>query len=273
MTFLGLPAKLARAAIVVLVTLDLVALAAFSLHRTTTISTTIRPLSQGTAAAPSTSTQPIGTTPTIPVPTGGGAVSIPVSNPTGSSGTKPSTGKHPTKGTHPKAPPSKPPTTGIPPITAAEIGKCPVKLDKPAQMGGVQSLVPFAPAFGPFSAEAFASAAAYQPELELLGPILAEYPTFAPKVAPLLNPVLSLFATGSNGLFNVISPLYSPHRTAVLAAETKLATFFAPYSKKLVGQPLAGCVVDLEAALVGDTKPGAATPSATQPAAQRTVKK
>jgi hypothetical protein len=267
MTFLGLPAKVARAAIVVLVALDLVALAAFSLHRTTTTSTTIRPLSQGTAAAPSTPQQTVGTTPTIPLPSGGGSVALPVSDSTGSS--KPSTGKHPAKGTHPKTPPTpKPPTSGVPPITAAEIGKCPVKLDKPAQMGGVQSLVPLAPAFGPFSAEAFAAASAYQPELELLGPILAQYPSLAPKVAPLFAPVLKLFATGSNSLFSLISPLYAPHRTEVLVAETKLATFFAPYSKKLAGQPLAGCVVDLEAALVGDTKPGAATPAVTKSAAK-----
>ena len=128
-----------------------------------------------------------------------------------------------------------------------------MKLAQPAHAGGVQSLVPLAPAFGPFSAEAFAAASAYQPELELLGPILAQYPKLAPKVAPAMSPLLKLFGMGSNQLFALLSPLYSPHRPQVLQAETKLAAVFAPYSKKLAGQPMAGCVVDLEAALVGDT--------------------
>lgn len=138
------------------------------------------------------------------------------------------------------------------PVSA--IGKCPVAIARPADIGGVQSLVSLAPAFGPFSAEAFAAAAAYQPELELLGPILAEYPKLADSLKPALRPLLTLFGTGSNGLFNLIAPLYSPHRTQVLKAETRLATELAPYSAKLAATPLAGCVVDLEAALVGDTK-------------------
>jgi hypothetical protein len=40
----------------------------------------------------------------------------------------------------------------------------------------------------------------------------------------------------------------------VLSAETQLAAALAPYSAKLAGTPMAGCVVELEAALVGDTK-------------------
>jgi hypothetical protein len=155
--------------------------------------------------------------------------------------------------TTPASAPASAPATAVPAVQVAALGKCPLKLSTPKEMGGVQSLVAFAPAFGPFSAEAFAAAAAYQPELELLGPILAQYPQFAPIVAPLLKPVLSLFATGSNSLFAVIEPLYKPYRTQVLSAETKLAAALAPYSAKVAGTPMAGCVVDLEAALVGDT--------------------
>jgi hypothetical protein len=235
--------------IVGIVVLDLLGLIGLAVHRTTTTTTTIHPLAQPVPAPPTNPGK-------LSLPAGegppSGPVTIPVANHLGTGKGTPTRHRTTPTTTHHHAPtPPKSPPGPTAPVT---IGKCPVKLAKPDQMGGVQTFVPFAPAFGPFSAEAFAAASAYQPELELLGPILAQYPRFAPQVEPLLKPVLALFGAGSKGLFTLISPLYSPHRTQVLETETKLAAFFAPYSKKLAGQPLSGCVVDLEAALVGDTK-------------------
>jgi hypothetical protein len=130
---------------------------------------------------------------------------------------------------------------------------CPIKIsDAPPQSGGLQSLISFAPAFGEFSAEAFAMASAYQPMLELLGPILAQYPEMAPKIAPLVTPLVSVLRTATNTLFGLLAPIYTPYRQQVLKAETKLAAGLAPYAKKLATSPLGGCIVDLETALVQD---------------------
>jgi hypothetical protein len=252
MTIIGVPVRVLRAIAVGVVVLDLFGLIGLSVHRTTTTTTTIHPLAQPVPAVPS---GPGGVSPptTDNPPTGPVVIPVAVDHSTG----KPTPTRHQTtpktKHHHTPAKP-KDPTGGTPPVNTTGIGKCPVKLAEPDQMGGVQTFVPFAPAFGPFSAEAFAAASAYQPELELLGPILAQYPKFAPQVEPLLKPVLALFGAGSNGLFTLISPVYSPHRTQVLTAETKLAALFAPYSKQVAARPLSGCIVDLEAALVGDTK-------------------
>jgi hypothetical protein len=251
MTVLRIPVRVARGIVTALVVVDLLALAAFAIHLTTSTTRTVVPM-----AAPASNVRP---TPVIAPPVGGGSGGAPIAEPV-SAGGRDANGaparpvrRHVAPRHHPTVQPT-PPHHKIPPIGDTKIGKCPVKLATPKDEGGVQSLVPLAPAFGPFSAEAFAAASAYQPELELLGPILAQYPKLAPKVAPLMTPLLKAFGSGSNQLYDLISPVYTPHRTQVLEAETKLAAFFAPYSEKLVATPMAGCVVDLEAALVGDTK-------------------
>jgi hypothetical protein len=119
--------------------------------------------------------------------------------------------------------------------------------------GGLQSLIAFAPLFGPFSAEAFASAAAFQPLLELFGPLLvnfaSQYTTVQPELTPLINQVESLENEG----FAVISPLYLPYRTEFLSAETELATAVAPFAQALATNPAATCVVDIESALTAGT--------------------
>jgi hypothetical protein len=243
MTVFGLSLRMARVGLTTLIVLALLAGVGLSVRRTTTTTTISRPAANSVpapaASSPAVSALPPVDAQPLPVSATAPAVDATSSTPTG----------EPTS--VPTAPGSNQPTD-VPAVQIASIGKCPITLSTPKNMGGVQSLVAFAPAFGPFSAEAFAAAAAYQPELELLGPILAEYPQLAPVLAPLLKPVLSLFATGSNSLFAVIEPLYKPYRTQVLSAETQLAAAIAPYSAKLAGTPLAGCVVDLEAALVGD---------------------
>jgi hypothetical protein len=163
--------------------------------------------------------------------------------------TSPPTSTTPAK---PVATPSTPPS-GTTPATAAP-AQCPIKLATPATSGGLQSLIDFAPAFGPFSAEAFAAASAYQPLLQLLGPILAQYPTISAKAGPAINALLGLWETILNSLYGLLAPIYAPYRQGVLNGETKFAAFLAPYSERLADSPLGGCIVDLEAALVHDTR-------------------
>lgn len=241
MTYFGLSLRAARAGLTGVTVVALLAGVGLAVHRTTVTTRTTRPAA---SVFPATVPAPTPTGPTVDA----GAAPLPVaSQPPQVAATSSAPSSGPTTAA------SAPPVSGVPTAVVAAIGKCPIALATPKHMGGVQSLVSFAPAFGPFSAEAFAAAAAYQPELELLGPILAQYPAYAPILEPLLTPVLALFSTGSNSLFAAIEPLYKPYRTEVLSAETKLAAALAPYSVQLAGTPLAGCVVDLEAALVGDT--------------------
>ena len=253
MKILGVSARSLTVGITSLLILDLIALAAFAVHRTTVTTTTTRPAASAATTAPGGAVTPLAP-PAIAI-----AVAPPGSIDTDTDAPSPSPT---TKAGGGSAPSSAGPSTGdLPSIKPAAIGKCPVKIATPDQLGGVQSFVPFAPAFGPFSAEAFAMAAAYQPELQLLGPILAQYPKAAPVLEPLLAPILDLFARGTNTFFGAISPFYGPYRTEILSAETKLAAALAPYSAQLAGTPVAGCVVELEAALVGDTKSAASTGS------------
>lgn len=138
--------------------------------------------------------------------------------------------------------------------TARAIPACPIKLTDNNQSGGLQSLVQFAPAFGPFTPEAFAAASAYQPLLELVGPLLAQYPQLAPVIGPYAAQFVVTAAQGTGLLGQLVAPLYGPYKNQVVTAETKLAAALAPYSESLAYSPLGGCVVELENALVAQSK-------------------
>jgi hypothetical protein len=149
------------------------------------------------------------------------------------------------------APAATAPTTpgAVPPAAADVLPACPLPLPTTTASGGLQSLIGFAPLFGPFSAEAFASAATFQPLLELIGPFLVtfakDYAPAAPSLAPLLAQVESLENEG----YSLIAPFYGPYRSQFLKAETALATALAPVASSLVDNPASACVVDLEGVL------------------------
>jgi hypothetical protein len=155
------------------------------------------------------------------------------------------------------APPSATPSAPTTPPTGAatsslqpsDLPACPLGLKSPANPGGLQSLIPFAPFFGPFSSEAFAAAPLFQPFLEAIGPLLvafaAQYETVAPSLAPLVAQLESLENEG----FNAILPLYGPYRAQFLAAESTLATALAPFTKAVAVNAGTSCLVDIEATL------------------------
>ncbi|KRA38854.1 MULTISPECIES: hypothetical protein [unclassified Nocardioides] len=189
---------------------------------------------------------------------------LPAAVPIGDGGVSAGTDKPSSDGRGPTPPPEGPETPGEEGVPGGRgIPPCPVKLDDDPQSGGLQSLVPFAPAFGPFSAEAFALASAYQPELQLLGPILAQYPGIEPAVAPIIDPLVTSLGTLLTRGLDVIAPLYGPYRTQFLEAETKLAAALAPYSQALAHNELGGCIVELQSALLAASKRGA--PSVSSP--------
>lgn len=236
-----------RAIVTAVVVLDLVALLALSVHRATRTTTTVTPLAQLSAGAPATSAA---SAPLSAPPLSAGNPALPVLQ-------VPTAGAVPAavSSSVPVAPPastasSTPPAPGTSPAAAT----CPIPLKAPADTGGLQSLIDFASAFGPFSAEAFAAASAYQPMLQLLGPLLAQYPKYAAQLQPVLDPLVHTLANLLNSGFTIFAPYYTPHRQQVLQTETKIAAALAPYAQKLASSPFGACLVDVEAALVSDTK-------------------
>jgi len=236
--------KLTRRVIAGVVAADLIALAAFSIHldKTTTITTR-------TAATVPTITTP-STVPAIAATALTGTVPIGTSTAIGSAPVVVSNGSS----VRPPSHVTTPPTSGGPIPTSSSIPACPIHLTSADASGGLQSLIPFAPAFGPWSAEAFALAAVYQPELQLLGPVLAQYPQLKPVIGPQATTFVNALGTLTTLGFNALSPLYAPYRAQVLQQETALAAKLAPYSRSLVDTPLGGCVVELENALVAGGK-------------------
>lgn len=162
--------------------------------------------------------------------------------------------KAPTTAPTSTTPPSTTTGTTLPAVSAKALPACPLGLSSPTNPGGLQSLIGFAPVFGPFSAEAFASAAAFQPVLELIGPFLVafanEYEPYSTQVAPLLKTIESLENLGYTTL---LEPLTAPYQTQLLTAETQLATALAPGATALLDNPASSCVVDIEGLLTGDS--------------------
>ncbi|MET3960523.1 hypothetical protein ABIE44_000457 [Marmoricola sp. OAE513] len=247
-------ARFIKPALIVLIAVDLLALAAFSVRLDSVTTTTSVP-----GPPPAAVLAPVTAPPAAPVPPALPAVSVGVGGTPISTPAKPS--PTPSK---PAAPVTPEPTDPAEPTEpgSVKIARCVIPIKEPTTSGGLQTLIGFAPAFGPFKAEAFAPAAAYQPLLQLLGPILAKYPEIAPKIEPALTPLLDTFAALLDQGFNLIAPLYSPYRQSFLEAEGKLAAALAPYSQKLAASPLGGCIVELQAALLEDSTPTARTVAA-----------
>lgn len=227
--------------------LDVVALGAFAVRVQTVTRTESSPATaQATAplvpAAPTAPAAPLPVPPVVAIGTTtatGGVVAEPALD-------SPAPTKAPDRG-------APTPTPGVAPTNQPSPAKCPIGLKEPASSGGLQTLISYAPAFGPFRDEAFAAAAAYQPVLQLLGPILSQYPKVAGQIEPALAPFLGAFASLLDQGYSLVAPLYAPHRAEVLEAEGKLAAALAPYAQKLATSELGGCVVDLQAALLQDT--------------------
>jgi hypothetical protein len=143
-------------------------------------------------------------------------------------------------------------TTTTPPGTLPsppQVAACPLGLPPATQSGGLQSLIGLEPLFGPFAAEAFAMAPAFQPLLQLLGPVLAEYPGLSTQLQPVLGPLLADWEVLANAGNAVILPLYGPYQRQFLEYETQFAALIAPYAEKAAGSPWAACAVDLEGEL------------------------
>jgi hypothetical protein len=222
-------------------------------HTVTTRHVVHTPVTEAQPATPATPTPTASAAPVASAlaPTSTAATSTPAPSPVVT--TAASTATTPSVAPTPPSP-STPTTTAIPGVTANALPACPLGLSAPTNSGGLQSLIGFAPVFGPFSAEAFASAAAFQPVLELIGPFLVAfanaYAPYSTAFAPLLTAVESLENLGYSTL---IEPFSAAYQTELLTAETQLATALAPGASALLDNPVSSCVVDIEGLLTGDS--------------------
>lgn len=242
-------ARFIRPALIALIAADIIALAAFSVRLESVTTTTFTP-----GALPVASAQPpVQPSAGVPVPPAAPVVVTAPGTSVALPTTKPET-QVPVRPAEP-APPQEPvdpsaPGTGN---ESAKIARCVIPIKEPATSGGLQTLIGFAPAFGPFKDEAFAAATLYQPVLQLLGPILAKYPEIAPRIEPALTPFLDAFSGLLTQTFNLIAPLYTPYRQDILKAEAELAAALTPFVQKLATSPLGGCIVELQAVLLEDS--------------------
>jgi hypothetical protein len=244
-TTLAANLRFLRPALIVLLAVDVIALGAFAVR--------VESVTRTVTTPPVVSAQP--PAPLVPVATTPKAVPVVTSVPLGTDASRGDVDTAVPAATKPTPTPTPAPGTPTDPGTdePTRVARCPIGIKEPTTSGGLQTLIAYAPAFGPFRDEAFAAASAYQPLLQLLGPILAKYPEIAPEVEPALTPFLSAFAGLLDQGYTLIAPLYAPYREGFLAAESKLAAALAPYAQKLATSPLGGCVVALQAALVEDT--------------------
>ena len=134
MKILGVSARSLTVGITSLLILDLIALAAFAVHRTTVTTTTTRPAASAATTAPGGAVTPLAP-PAIAI-----AVAPPGSIDTDTDAPSPSPT---TKAGGGSAPSSAGPSTGdLPSIKPAAIGKCPVKIATPDQLGLIRREVP-----------------------------------------------------------------------------------------------------------------------------------
>lgn len=140
--------------------------------------------------------------------------------------------------TRPAADPPPPPAPG----TSSQLAPCELGLAVPDEQAGLANVVGIVPLFGPFSPEAFAMTPAFAPGFALVGPMMIaggeQLDARQEELALLVSVLRPLQDQG----FDALSPLYSPYRPQVLAAEAEFAARAAPVVAALAGMPGATCM-------------------------------
>jgi hypothetical protein len=152
----------------------------------------------------------------------------------------------------PTALPRSVPAPGAPPAQALS---CPLPIPPAPPGGGVASLTPLLPLFGPFSPEAFAMMPAFEPVLPLFGPMLMAGQALLEQADPVVALLLEILPPLEEAGYQVLASGYAPFRQAILDGEASVAEALAPLSEALAGTPGAGCLPALEALLTAPIAP------------------
>jgi hypothetical protein len=224
------------------VVLELATLGAMNLfagHTTTT--TTVHRAPQAAAApTPRTVGRSPAPSPSVPVPAPTAPASLAAS---------------PTRSPDVTTPPASPPASEPAPTSETALS-CPLPLPEPPAGGGVASLTPLLPLFGPFSAEAFAMMPAFEPLLPLFGPMLVAGQQTLESADPALSLLIGLIQPLEESGFDAMAPFYGPSRQQFLDAEASAAQALAPITEAIAAAPGAGCLPALEGMLTTSAAPG-----------------
>lgn len=203
----------------------------------TTTTTTRRPPELAAATTPTTTAAPVAPAPSF----------VPVVVATAPDAPLPTT--PPPVATTVPSPPAAP---GVPagPVSAAL--SCPLPLTEPPTGGGVASLTPLLPLFGPFSAEAFAMLPAFEPLFPLMGPLMVAGQGYLEQMDPAIALLIAIAGPLEDAGFEVLAPFYEPYRQGFLDNEAAIADALAPLGEALAGTPGAGCLPALEALLLAN---------------------
>lgn len=186
--------------------------------------------------APAPTTIPPAGTPTVPVSTARATTTI----------AAPAPPRHSVRAPDPVAAMPVPPPDRPPDPEPLGPVACPLGLPPPSRTGGLASLVPLVPAFGPYSAEAFAMAPAYEPLIELFGPFVWVFGEALATHEETLAPAIAALRDLEDAGFERLDPLYGPYRPEVLASLASLADTLTPYTEQLAASPAAACLIALE---------------------------
>lgn len=133
---------------------------------------------------------------------------------------------------------------------------CPLGWPAPRQQGGLASLIGLAPLAGPFSSEAFALGAVYQPILQLVGPVLAEIAPVISAHQPLIDPFIAQVQAVELVVLEAILPYYGPYRDQLIAAEGEFAKVLAPILNNVYNSEVASCFVAWQGQIIEQAKGG-----------------
>jgi hypothetical protein len=147
-----------------------------------------------------------------------------------------------------------------PPADRAEpepppVRECALGLPPPQPGGGVASLTPLVPFFGPFSAEAFTMMPAFEPAFPMIAPLLSAGEPLLEQADPVLSALAPPAQELEQAVFDPLAPFYAPYRQSFLDAEADFAAAFAPLAESMATAPGTECIVALEGMLVAPSRP------------------
>jgi len=134
------------------------------------------------------------------------------------------------------------------------VRECALGLPPPEPGGGVASLTPLVPFFGPFSAEAFTMMPAFEPAFPMFAPMLSAGETLLAQADPLLSALAPPSQEFEQTVFDLLAPFYAPYRPSFLGAEAEFAAALAPLVESMATAPGTECVVALEGMLVAPAR-------------------
>ena len=144
-----------------------------------------------------------------------------------------------------KPAPDSPPDRDAPEGPVAAQLTCPAPLPPATRSGGVASLTPIIPVFGPFSAEAFAFLPAFEPAFPVIGPLFAAFGAMLVAGQPLLDVAIPAINAGEQSGYEAIEPVYGQLRPQVLTGEAQAAAAINPIVGQLAATNGSGCITDL----------------------------